>query len=172
MRRQQDGAARRLVDAARLHADEAVLDQVDAADAVVAAELVQLGEQRGRRQRLAVEADGVAARKADRAVGRLIGRLHRRDGALIDERRRPRSAGSSSTLPSDEECSRLASTENGASPSLSLATGIWCSRANVDQVVAALEVPFAPGRDDLDRRLERVIASSKRTWSLPLPVAP
>ena len=31
---------------------------------------------------------------------------------------------SSSTLPSEEECSRLASTENGASPRLSLVTGI------------------------------------------------
>jgi hypothetical protein len=37
--------------------------------------------------------------------------------------------GSSSTLPSEEECSRLASTENGASPCLSLAIGIWCFSA-------------------------------------------
>jgi hypothetical protein len=34
---EQDGAARRLVDAAGLHADKAVLDQVEPADAVVAA---------------------------------------------------------------------------------------------------------------------------------------
>ena len=46
MRRQQDGAAGRLVDAARLHADEAVLDQIDAADAVGLAERVELREQR------------------------------------------------------------------------------------------------------------------------------
>ena len=48
VRGEQDGAAGRLVDAARLHADEAVLDQVEPADAVVAAELVERGEQRGR----------------------------------------------------------------------------------------------------------------------------
>ena len=66
-------------------------------------------------------------------------------------------AGSSSTLPSDDECSRLASTENGASPPLSLAMGIWCSRANFKQFLAALEGPFAPRRDDLDVGLERVI---------------
>ena len=41
MRREQDRAARRLVHAARLHADKAVLDEVDAADAVGLAERVQ-----------------------------------------------------------------------------------------------------------------------------------
>ena len=41
---QQDGAARRLVAAARLHPDIAVLDEVEAADAVLAAELVELRE--------------------------------------------------------------------------------------------------------------------------------
>ena len=39
-------------------------------------------------------------------------------------------AGSSSTLPSEEECRRLASTLKGASPRLSLAMGIWCFSAN------------------------------------------
>jgi hypothetical protein len=62
-------------------------------------------------------------------VGRLVGRFLGEIGALIDVGRRP-PAGSSSTLPSDDECSRLASTENGASPRLSLATGIWCFSAN------------------------------------------
>ena len=37
-RRHQDRAARRLIAAARLHADKAILDQVDAADAVFAAD--------------------------------------------------------------------------------------------------------------------------------------
>src|SRR5690606_5963764 len=35
---EQDGAAGRLIDAARLHADETVLDKIEAADAVLAAE--------------------------------------------------------------------------------------------------------------------------------------
>ena len=48
MRLQQDGAAGRLVDAARFHADIAVLDEVEAADAICLAKFVQLGEQ-GRR---------------------------------------------------------------------------------------------------------------------------
>ena len=56
----EDGAARRLIHAARLHANIAVLDEIDAADAVIAAELVQPGEQSSRRQGLAVDGDGIA----------------------------------------------------------------------------------------------------------------
>jgi hypothetical protein len=41
MRLQQDRAAGRLVDAAGLHADEAVFDEVEPADAVLAAQLVE-----------------------------------------------------------------------------------------------------------------------------------
>ena len=123
MRHMQDGAARRLVDAARLHADIAVLDEIDSADAVVAAKLVQPREQRGGRELLAVDGDRVALGKADGDDRRLVRRVLGADGALIDVRRRL-FAGSSSTFPSEEECKRLASTENGASPRLSLATGI------------------------------------------------
>ena len=50
-----------------------------------------------------------------------LGHLMDNSGATSD--------GSSSTLPSDEVCSKLASTENGASPRLSLAIGIWCFSA-------------------------------------------
>lgn len=46
--------------------------------------------------------------------------------------------GSSSTLPSEEECRRLASTENGASPFLSLATGIRCFSAKSSRSVRDL----------------------------------
>src|SRR5215831_12672695 len=42
MGREQDGAPGGLIDPARLHADEAVFDEVDAADPVIAAELVEL----------------------------------------------------------------------------------------------------------------------------------
>ena len=51
----------------------------------------------------------------------------------------------------------LASTENGASPRLSLATGIWCAFGEGDQLFPAFEGPLAPRRDDFDRGLERVI---------------
>src|SRR6185312_5808574 len=75
MRRMEDGAAGRLVDAARLHADEAVLDQVEAADAVPAAELVEPRQQLRRRQRHAIDRDGVAALELDLDVFGLVRRL-------------------------------------------------------------------------------------------------
>src|SRR5690606_1529432 len=88
MRLQQDGAAGRLVDAARLHADEAVLDQVEAADAVVAAEIVQRLEQGRRRQFLAVERYRIALAEGNDDLGGGVGRIHRRDGAHVDVFRR------------------------------------------------------------------------------------
>src|SRR5690606_27393378 len=53
--------------------------------------------------------------------------------------------GSSRTLPSDEECNRLASTENGASPFLSLETGIWCCSAKLIRSVRDLKVQSRQG---------------------------
>src|SRR5260370_20352278 len=48
MRRLQDRAARRLIDAARLHADKPVLDEIEPADPMLAAELVQALQQPSR----------------------------------------------------------------------------------------------------------------------------
>ena len=84
----EDGAARRFIDAARLHADEAVLDQIEPADAIVMAQAVELGEKRGGRHGLAVDGDGIALQELDLDVGRLVGRILRRDGALVDVGRR------------------------------------------------------------------------------------
>ena len=75
VRRVQDRAARRLVDAARLHADVAVLDEVDAADAVLAAESVQPLEQRHRSEPLPVDRDRIAGLEVDLDRLRLVGRL-------------------------------------------------------------------------------------------------
>ena len=66
--------------------------------------------------------------------------------------------GSSSTLPSDDECRRLASTEKGASPRLSLAIGIWCFSAKSISASRLANVPLAPRGDHADVRLQRIIA--------------
>ena len=50
----------------------------------------------------------------------------------------------------------MASTEKGASPRLSLATGIWCASAKAIRSVRLLKLPFAPGRDDLDVGVQRI----------------
>ena len=113
-------------------------------------------EQRRRRQLLAVDADGVALLEADADLGRLVGRVHRRDGALIDDRRRflrrvlqhLALGGRVQQVGVDRE-RRLALLVLG-DRNLVLAR-------ELQQVLAALEAPFAPRRDDLDRRIERVI---------------
>ena len=91
-------------------------------------------------------------------VGRLVGRLLGRDGALSRRSPAPRSPGSSSTLPSEEECSRLASTENGASPRLSLAIGIWCCSANSISCSRLLKSHSRQGAMILMSGFERVVA--------------
>ncbi len=75
VREVQDRAAGRLIHAADLHADEAVLDHVHAADAVFAAELVQRLHHAERGQRLAVHGDAVALLEIERDVLRLVRRV-------------------------------------------------------------------------------------------------
>ena len=55
MRRQQDGAAGRLIDAARLHADKAIFQEVQPSDAMLLAIGVERGEQRGGRHLFAID---------------------------------------------------------------------------------------------------------------------
>ncbi len=82
--RVEDGAAGGLIDAARLHADEPVLEQIDNADAVRAADLIELFDEGHTVHLDAVEAHRHALFKAEGDIGRLVGRLHRRDAHLED----------------------------------------------------------------------------------------
>ena len=84
VRGKQDGAARGLVHASRLHADESVLDQVEPADPVGAPERVKLGQQASRREPAAVERDRIAALELDGDIGGLVRRILRIEGARID----------------------------------------------------------------------------------------
>lgn len=68
MRFVQDGAARGLVNAAALHADQAVLDHIIQADAVAAADLVQLGDDGRSFQLFAVQLNWHALFKAGAAM--------------------------------------------------------------------------------------------------------
>jgi hypothetical protein len=141
---------------------KAVFDQVEPADAVSPPSSLSFGQDRRRAHRLAVDRDGVALLEGDLddlgRIGRVL-RVRPCAGRRIRALRRP---GSSSTLPSEEECSRLASTENGASPRLSLAIGIWCSFGETRSAsVRLLKVPVAPGRDDLDVGVERIGATAR-----------
>ena len=73
MGREENGPARRLVHAARFHADEAVLDEIEPTDGVRAPERVERSEEVRRRKPLGVERDGVAALELDLDIGGRVG---------------------------------------------------------------------------------------------------
>ena len=77
MRGVQDRSAGGFVNAAALHAHQTVFHDIDNADAVLAAQLVQLQYQRNRVHLFAVDRDGHALFKIDGNVFRLIGRFLR-----------------------------------------------------------------------------------------------
>ena len=82
VRRVQDGAARRLVYAAALDADEPVLHDVQQADAVGPADLVELEDDLLGAELLTVEGDRDALLEIERDIGRSIGGLQRGDAHL------------------------------------------------------------------------------------------
>ena len=91
VREVEDRAARGLIDAVVLHADEPVFHDVEDADAVFAAELVELADDVGDLHLLAVDRHGAASLKADGdcrgRIGRLIGGdAHLEEQGLIEIR--------------------------------------------------------------------------------------
>src|SRR5215472_8029373 len=74
MRRLQYGASRRFVDAARFHADKPIFDEVEPADAMSSASLVQALQQRGGREAFAVDGDRIALFKGNLNIFGLVGR--------------------------------------------------------------------------------------------------
>ncbi len=156
MRRVQDGAAGRLVDAARLHADEAVLDEVEAADAVLAAELVELRQERRRRQRRTVDGDGVAALELDLDIFGPIGRVLGRDGAAVDEFL-GLAPGILERLALGRDVQEVGIDRERRLAALVAGDGDLVLLGIFDELGARGEVPFAPRCDHLDVRLQRII---------------
>src|SRR3546814_15683324 len=74
----------RFIHPARLHADEAVLDEVETPDAVLAAKVVERRQQSGGRHRLPVQRDAVAALEIDYDIFGGVGRILGIDRARID----------------------------------------------------------------------------------------
>ena len=74
----QNGSARRLVNTAILHAHQTILNDVDNANAVLAAQLVKLLDNLRNFHLLAINGNGNASFKIDGHIRRLVGCLHRR----------------------------------------------------------------------------------------------
>lgn len=89
----------------------------------------------GGRKGFAIDRDGIAALEADFDIFRGVRGFFHQGHALIDEFGGFFGWILQHFAPSDEVCSRLASTLNGASPRLSLAIGIWFASANSNSLV-------------------------------------
>ena len=153
----QDRAPRRLVDAARLHADEAVLHHVDPSDPVGTAESVQPLDQGGGVQRRAVHRHRVAVVEIDLHPSRAVGRALRRDGAREHRlvRSDPRILQRLALVGDVQEVGvgrvgRLAVLVTGDRDLVPFGVG--------DERLAGGEVPFAPWCYDADVRLVRIVA--------------
>src|SRR5215208_8167710 len=145
----EDRAAGRLVDASRFHAYEPVFDQVDAPYAIDAAKIIQGSEECGRRERTAVECDGIALAEFDLSIGRLVRRIFGGNGALINIGRRL-GPGVFEHLALRGGVKKI-----GIDGERSLAALVPGYRnlilfGEIDQVGAALERPFAPWSNDPD----------------------
>ena len=150
-----DFAARRFVHTARLHADEAVFDEVEAADAMLAAKVVERCKQRRGRHRLTVECDPVAALEIDRdifgRVGCILG-IHR---PRIDIVRGlfPRIL---EHLAFRGRVQQVRVGREGAFAALVLGHRNLVLLGEVDERGATRQIPFAPRRDHLDVGVERI----------------
>jgi hypothetical protein len=121
------------------------------------AELVELRQQRGGAQRLAVDADRVAVLELDGDLGRNVGGVHRADGALPDHLVR-RVPGLLENLTLGAAVQHVGVDAEGRLAALVLGDGDLVRLGEFDELGAARQVPFAPGGDDLHIRLQRVVA--------------
>ena len=152
----EDGAARGLVDAAALHAHEAVLADVDAADAVAGADGVELGEERHRVEGLAVDGGGVALAEGDGHVLVGVGRVLRAGGDHPHVFRRgvPRILELAALMADVPDVGVAAVDLLGAG------RGGHVARLEVgEHGLAALEVPDAPRADHAQLRGERGVGA-------------
>ena len=153
---EHDRAAGGFVAAAALHADEAVLDQVEAADAVLASQSVELCEQLGGSHLTAVDRHRVARFVADGDVFGLVGGLFGADGPAphILFRFVHRIFQTSALVGYVQEV-RV----HGVGGFLAvLLDGDAVGFGVGEQLFAAVEIPLSPGGDDRDVGIEGEIS--------------
>ena len=115
-------------------------------------------EQGGRRQRLAVDRDGVAALEADLDRSSPCPARPRARWCAGGHIRAPRPPGPRAPSPPTRSGGGWRRSRRALRRVLSLAIGIWCFSAKSISCLAAGEIPFAPRRDHPDVGLERIIA--------------
>ncbi len=112
-------------------------------------------EQRGGRELLAVDGNRVAVPELDLDIGRLVGRILGRDGALIDIGRRldPRIF---QHLALGRGVQKIGVDRERRFAALVLRHRYLMRLGEFDELGARLELPLPPRRDDLDVGIERI----------------
>ncbi len=132
-----------------------------------AAQLVELGEQRGGRHRLAIDGDGIAPLEADGDDGRLVRRFLRRERARVDVIRHL-DGRILQHLPLGGGVEQVRVHRERALAALVLGDRDLVLLGEGDQLLAGAQVPFAPGGDDRDVGLEGVVAELEPDLIVPL----
>src|SRR5690606_33937149 len=157
MRRKQNGAARSFINAARLHTDKAVFDEIDPSNPVVTAQVVEPRQQGCRRQSFPVDRDRITLGETDRDDGWLIRSFFRRYGALVDVVWRL-DVGILKNLALGGRVQQVGINRERRFAALVLRDRNLMLFGECDQILARIEIPFPPGRDDADGWFQSVIA--------------
>ena len=157
MRHVQDGAARCFVHAAAFHADEAVFDEIEAADAVALAQFIEFCQQVGGGQGHAIDGDRIPGFEVHGDVLGGIGGAFRAVGARIDKVRNL-GPGVFEDLALAAGVEEVGVGGERRFAALVLGDGDLMLFGEGDQLFPAVEVPFAPRGDDADVGSKGVIA--------------
>ncbi len=165
MRGHQQRAAGRLIRAARLDSDQAIFDQIDSPDTVRRGNLVQLLEQCNRGKFFPADRDRRACVESDLDFRRLIGRFFRR-GDPFPHRFFRLIRGVF------EHAALMAQMPDVAVARVNVRIGLFdghVMRAGIiDGVLARVDGPLAPRRDDFHSRRDGLVSQLEPHLVVPL----
>ena len=148
----QDGPARCLVHAARLHPHVAILDEIDAAHAVLPAEPIETLEHGHRLQAVTVDRNRISSLEVDQHLDGNVGGRLRRVGELehLVGRRRPRVLEDPSLVGDVEQVA-----VGGVRPFRRHRHGNVVAPGELDERGARVQLPLPPRRDHAKLRRQR-----------------
>ena len=161
----QNGAAGGFIHAAALHAHETIFQQVDPANAMFAAQLVEFGQKGRRRQAFAVDGHRIALFERNFQIFRFVGSLFRADRQHKHLLLRF-GPGIFQNSPFERNMQQVAV----AAPRALFAHrhfNVVLARI-LDQIFAALEIPFPPRRYHPDGGIKRIVAQFEADLIVPL----
>ncbi len=154
---QHDRAARRFINTAGFHANEPTFNQVKASNAIVACIFIESRQQFRRRHLLSVNGNGITLFIVDFDIGRCVWGILRGDAARINI--------FTGFFPWVLQClafrrnmQQVGIDREGGFATLVLRDRNLVLLREVDQLGPGVEIPFPPGCNHLDIRVQSIIA--------------